>query len=59
MRTCVEFNHDYYPLDTKLLEWAKQIQTYLRSGDPQYLPQGVTFKHIRHHSEPDPCKREG
>ena len=56
-RTCVELNHDYCPRDEKLLEWAKAMQTYMRSGDARELPQGVAFKHLRHHSELDPCVR--
>lgn len=54
-RTLVELNHDYCPPnDVKLWEWAKDMRAYLSSGDPADLPKGVTFKHIRHHSDPDP-----
>jgi hypothetical protein len=53
-RTLVELNHDFCPREHELLEWAQQMRGYLNSGDPTLLPTGVEFKHIRHHSEPDP-----
>ncbi len=55
-RTLVELNHDYCPLwEPKALQsWAEQMVSYMTSGDETKLPKGVTFKHIRHHSEPDP-----
>ncbi len=60
-RTLVELNHDYSPgtSDDALLRWARAMRTYFGSGDKRDLPQGVTFKHIRHHSEPDPMKGYG
>lgn len=59
-RTIVELNHDYSPRPEKLQEWAEAIKTYLRSGDKSFLPQGVTFISMRHHSEPStiPTVRE-
>lgn len=55
--TLVELNHDYCPRidhDDELLKWAKDMALYMRSGRKSFLPQGVTFKNMRHHSEPDP-----
>jgi hypothetical protein len=56
-RTLVELNHDYCPGDLRLLEWAIAMQSYMRSADPRELPKGVTFKHMRHHSEPCPLEK--
>lgn len=55
-RTLVELNHDCCPRDddASLLNWARKMRTYMSSGDPKELPQGVAFKHMRHHSEPCP-----
>jgi hypothetical protein len=53
-RTLVEINHDYCPNDDELLRWAQAIRTYIRSGDKRFLPHGITFVHMRHHSQPDP-----
>lgn len=54
-RTLVELNHDYCPRGAgELIRWAKAMQAYMRAADPKELPPGVTFKHYRHHSEPDP-----
>lgn len=53
-RTLLEFNHDYCPKDADLLEWAEKLRTYMSSGDKEYLPQGVEWKNMRHHSEPCP-----
>ena len=60
-RTLVELNHDFAPgLDpVKLAKWAYQMEIYLRSGDKKQLPPGVTFKHRRHHSDPDPMEGHG
>lgn len=50
-RTMLEFNHDCTPHgDDELLEWARQIQHYLSSGDPTLLPNGVTWFGMRHHT---------
>jgi hypothetical protein len=59
-RTLVELNHDFCPKDndTDLLMWASRMSVYMKSGDKRMLPEGVTFKHIRHHSEPDPLTPE-
>ncbi len=60
-RTLVELNHDYCPPnnDIELLKWARNMRNYLCSGLKDELPKGVTFKHIRHHSSPDPMKGIG
>jgi DNA-binding response OmpR family regulator len=56
-RTLVELNHDFRSdrNDAELLEWAHRMHAYMRSGDPDYLPYGVTFLNRRHHSEPCPA----
>jgi hypothetical protein len=58
-RSLVELNHDFCPLNTdaELLKWASGMHCFFTSGDPTYLPQGVTFKHMRHHSDPDPLEK--
>ena len=55
-RTLVELNHDFCPgrSPQALAEWAAKMVNYMSSGDKHELPYGVTFKAIRHHSEPDP-----
>lgn len=60
-RTLVELNHDYCPPDEdrKLLIWARAMRVYMCSGDKEWLPSGVTFKAMRHHSEPDPMQGHG
>ncbi len=60
-RTLVELNHDYCPPsnDVELLKWARKMRNYITSGDKDELPKGVTFKHIRHHSYPDPMQGRG
>ena len=50
-RTLIELNHDFCP--RHLLNWAEAMRTYMRSGDPATLPDGVTFKGMRHHSDPE------
>lgn len=59
-RTLVELNHDYCPGDDSArLEWAKAMRLYMGSGNKEHLPRGVTFKHMRHHSDPDPMAGRG
>ena len=59
-RSLVELNHDHCPgSDRALLVWANKMLNYLRSGDKRDLPDGVTFKHMRHHSGPDPMAGRG
>lgn len=53
-RTLVELNHDFCPKDEELLQWATDIRSFMRTGTTEVLPTGVTFKHFRHHSEPEP-----
>lgn len=54
-RTMLEINHDYCPHTLQeCAAFGKAIGTYLATGDPSHLPQGVTFFHMRHHSEPCP-----
>jgi hypothetical protein len=61
-RTLVELNHDFCPRwdrPVEMLTWATAMAAYMRSGDKSELPAGVTFKHMRHHSEPDPMRGHG
>jgi hypothetical protein len=60
-RTLVELNHDYCPRNTvnELLEWARAMRLYMSSGQKEHLPPGVTFKHMRHDSHPDPIAGHG
>ena len=54
-RTMLEINHDTTPHgDAELLEWAKKMKAYLSSGQPNLLPNGVTWFGMRHHSEECP-----
>ena len=56
-RTLIELNHDYCPRNAEQLEmWATQMQMFMHSGDKKLLPDGVTFKNMRHHSEPCPLE---
>lgn len=58
-RTLVELNHDFCPgrSTQALAEWGAKMAAYMRAADRTELPYGVTFKHIRHHSDPDPATR--
>lgn len=60
-RALLELNHDLCPSSDPehLLAWAKCMRNYMRSGDKESLPYGVTFKHMRHHSDPDPVEGKG
>lgn len=60
-RTIVELNHDLCPRadDRSLLEWARAMRLYMRSAEKACLPPGVTFKHMRHHSDLDPMAGKG
>lgn len=61
-RTLVELNHDFPPSRESYVrkqEWVEAMTDYMTSGDRHYLPEGVTFKHSRHHSEPDPMAAFG
>jgi hypothetical protein len=61
-RTLVELNHDCCPRSDRpieLVRWAMAMASYMRSGDKTELPPGVTFKHMRHHSDPDPMQSHG
>lgn len=49
-RTMLEFNHDYCPRDDDLIAFAYDLQRYMRSGNPMFLPHGVTWFGMRHHS---------
>lgn len=54
-RTLIELNHDYCPRDyAEAAEFGRQIANYMRCGGKEHLPDGVTWKHMRHHSEPCP-----
>lgn len=62
-RTLVELNHDYCPSlgrDGVCLQvWAESMAEYMRTGRKKSLPRGVTFKHMRYHSDPDPMQGKG
>lgn len=61
-RSLLEFNHDFCPGvrdPDGLLRWALMMADYMRNGDKTSLPRGVTFKHFRHHSDPDPMEGRG
>jgi hypothetical protein len=58
-RTLIEINHVYYPSDEGLLEWARALQTFIRSGTNELLPRGIAFKQMRHRSDPDQMKSIG
>lgn len=54
-RSLLEINHDFGPrTDDECRVFGRMIRTYLGSGDPKDLPRCVTWKHTRHHSEPEP-----
>lgn len=46
----LEFNHDFTPPKKDAKEFGEAIIAYLRSGDPQQLPDGVTWFGMRHHT---------
>jgi hypothetical protein len=50
-RTLIELNHDYCPKDADTADWGSALQRYMRSGDKEKLPTGVSFIEMRHHSE--------
>ena len=61
-RTLVELNHDLCPGihdPDGMLKWVLSMAAYMRNADKSLLPQGVTFKHMRHHSDPDPMAGRG
>lgn len=53
-RTLIELNHDFCPKEEDRAKWANQLVQYMTSGDEKYLPDGVTFYGMRHHSDPNP-----
>ena len=56
-RTLIELNHDYCPQNAEqALQLGLALMAYMRAADPAELPQGVRFKHYRHHSDPDPME---
>ena len=59
-RSLIELNHDYCPHDDAgYLALGRALAAYMRGGDREELPNGVTFKHMRHHSNPDPMEGRG
>ena len=59
-RTLIELNHDYCPRNaSEAKDFGLALQMFMRSGDKAMLPRGVTFKHSRHHSDPDPMAGKG
>jgi hypothetical protein len=55
-RTLVELNHDHCPREAEAPAWAAAMREYMRSGDKECLPYGVTWKDMRHHSDPEPTR---
>lgn len=63
-RTMLEFNHDLMPSASFAApgtrahrdreQWAINLLTYFQTGDVDYLPNGVTWFGIRHHSDACP-----
>lgn len=54
-RTLIELNHDHCPRNAEqALQLGLALMAYMRAADPAELPQGVRFKHFRHHTDPDP-----
>lgn len=55
IRSIIEFNHDTYPeTPVEQMKWLGGMLAYFRSGDRSALPEGATFLHSRHHSDPCP-----
>ncbi len=50
-RTLIELNHDYCPNDGALEGWAESIRSYMSSGNREFLPKGVEWIELRHHSD--------
>lgn len=57
-RSLIEINHDFAPkADPEHLEgWAERWLDFIRSGDANNLPQGVTLLWERHHSQGCPVQ---
>jgi hypothetical protein len=55
-RSLLEFNHDFCPADddASCLALGRALRDYMRAADPDELPQGVIWKHFRHHSQACP-----
>lgn len=53
-RSMLEFNHDYCPSSGDQEAFVHGLVLYMRSGDPECLPRGVTYFGMRHHSHPCP-----
>lgn len=56
-RSLLELNHDLGPSSNDaaaIWRWVHQLLTYRNSGDPADLPEGLTWKWRRHHSDPCP-----
>jgi hypothetical protein len=55
-RSLIEINHEFCPKgdDESLLAWARRVRRYVTSGERQDLPDGMTLKWSRHHSDPCP-----
>jgi hypothetical protein len=56
-RSMLEFNHDLTPgrlTDEARQEWLASMLSYFSSGDPKYLPEGVTWFGMRHHTQDCP-----
>lgn len=44
----LQFNHDYCPKNSDLLDWAEQIRMYLQTADKCFLPDGIKQLEFRH-----------
>lgn len=54
-RTMLEINHDTTPhTEAEKDRWLRGMLHYLSSGDPESLPDGVTWFGMRHHSNECP-----
>lgn len=50
--TLMQINHDFCPRDEEAAKtFGLSMQAYLRSGDTSFLPEGVRFINMRHHSD--------
>lgn len=54
-RSMIEINHDECPYSVEeRTMFLRGIVDFIRSGDPEDLPRGLTWFGTRHHSDPCP-----